>query len=390
MDFDIDICRAVGVPSREDGTPNVLRIDDESFKHPRWGQGLREVLDAVGERSRRAQGLGKAVTYGRGMVFGSCRVYLLAHRKAAFGLLKVGPKRLYVAKGAEEGLAEINPLCVLDFYVVEGHQRGGMGASLFRAMLSREGLRAEKFAYDRPSPKLIGFLRKHFGLAKYQAQSNNFVVFDAYFSPATNGPPSALKHRSSAGSGASANGSAVGSAAPGSRVGGPGGMAGQRSPSAPITIGPRWQHTPDAGATSEEVGILGTPQPHDVAGAVAEALRAASGTEAPRAVSNLDARGVPMLGKSASLPPPAPMPTPQKMLLGPSALRPPPGRGSCVKGHPPGLPDARRRCAPGATGGEPLRGARRTARSASPLTQAARSSLAPSPLVQAMSRGLRI
>ena len=50
-------------------------------------------------------------------------------------------------------------------------------------MLKCEGSRPEKLAYDRPSEKLIGFLRKHFGLAKYVPQNNNFVVFDAYWQP---------------------------------------------------------------------------------------------------------------------------------------------------------------------------------------------------------------
>lgn len=58
------------------------------------------------------------------------------------------------------GLVEISPLCVLDFYVVEGHQRGGMGRQLFDQMLSREDVKAERLGYDRPSPKLIGFLRQ--------------------------------------------------------------------------------------------------------------------------------------------------------------------------------------------------------------------------------------
>lgn len=48
--------------------------------------------------------------------------------------------------------------------------------------MRKEGLSPEMFAYDRPSPKLIGFLRKHYGLSRYVAQNNNFVVFDAYFS----------------------------------------------------------------------------------------------------------------------------------------------------------------------------------------------------------------
>jgi len=53
---------------------------------------------------------------------------------------------------------------------------------MFEYMLSEEKVRPEKLAYDRPSPKLIGFLRKHYGLADYVSQSNNFVIFKQYFS----------------------------------------------------------------------------------------------------------------------------------------------------------------------------------------------------------------
>jgi alpha-tubulin N-acetyltransferase 1 len=39
----------------------------------------------------------------------------------------------------------------------------------------------EKLAYDRPSEKLTGFLKKHYGLAKFIPQNNNYVIFDKYF-----------------------------------------------------------------------------------------------------------------------------------------------------------------------------------------------------------------
>ena len=35
--------------------------------------------------------------------------------------------------------------------------------------------------YDRPSPKFIAFLAKHYGLRDYVPQTNNFVVFKQYF-----------------------------------------------------------------------------------------------------------------------------------------------------------------------------------------------------------------
>lgn len=44
-----------------------------------------------------------------------------------------------------------------------------------------------KIAYDKPSPKLLGFLRKHYGLSRYIPQNNNFVVFSAYFTDYVSG-----------------------------------------------------------------------------------------------------------------------------------------------------------------------------------------------------------
>lgn len=55
-------------------------------------------------------------------------------------------------------------------------------------MLQAEQLTAEQLAYDRPSPKLLSFLHKHYGLASYIPQSNNFVVFEAYFQHHSVGP----------------------------------------------------------------------------------------------------------------------------------------------------------------------------------------------------------
>ena len=47
--------------------------------------------------------------------------------------------------------------------------------------MENENLPAHKYAYDRPSPKLLGFLRKHFGLTSYSPQANNFVIYDQYY-----------------------------------------------------------------------------------------------------------------------------------------------------------------------------------------------------------------
>lgn len=53
---------------------------------------------------------------------------------------------------------------------------------MFEKFLRAEGKAPDKLAYDRPSEKLISFLKKHYGLVKFVPQNNNFVVFDRYFS----------------------------------------------------------------------------------------------------------------------------------------------------------------------------------------------------------------
>ena len=48
-------------------------------------------------------------------------------------------------------------------------------------MLAYEKVNACNIGYDRPSPKLMGFLRKHYKLTDYLPQNNNYVVFKDYF-----------------------------------------------------------------------------------------------------------------------------------------------------------------------------------------------------------------
>lgn len=75
---------------------------------------------------------------------------------------------------------QTRPLCVLDFYVHESCQRSGIGRMLFEAMLRHQGVHPIELAYDRPSLKLIAFLRKHYAAAATLPQANNFVVFRGF------------------------------------------------------------------------------------------------------------------------------------------------------------------------------------------------------------------
>lgn len=84
------------------------------------------------------------------------------HSGLVVGLLKVGRKSLYVFDKYGD-TKHVNAPCVLDFYIHESRQRAGLGKVLFEHMLEYENLLPEQLAIDRPSEKLLSFLRKHYG-----------------------------------------------------------------------------------------------------------------------------------------------------------------------------------------------------------------------------------
>ena len=151
---------------------------------------VRHVLDTMGKRSMVAQGLSKPITSFGGMRAGDFRLYLsIGAGGAVRGLLKVGTKQLFVRRKPDAEYCQVSPLCVLDFYVHEGCQRGGVGSALFQHMLAHERADAPALGYDRPSPKLIAFLAKHHGLKHYTPQGNNFVLFEQFWAAPRGRPP---------------------------------------------------------------------------------------------------------------------------------------------------------------------------------------------------------
>mmetsp|Transcript_26943 Transcript_26943/g.75930 ORF Transcript_26943/g.75930 Transcript_26943/m.75930 type:complete len:516 (-) Transcript_26943:541-2088(-) len=148
---------------------------------------LRRVVDTAGELSAKAQGLGAVITDLSRVQSHNHILYLAASVSVTgtkvLGMLKLGNKKLFIRVDTGE-LKEIEPLCVLDFYVHESCQRIGLGGELMDHMLHDLRVTPARLAYDRPSSKLLPFLRKRFGLSDYIPQSNNFVVFRKYFSSA--------------------------------------------------------------------------------------------------------------------------------------------------------------------------------------------------------------
>jgi len=145
-------------------------------------QRIMEIIDRMGEASARAQGLRQPITtVAKVRNHPEHTVFLLVERSAVVGLLKVGKKNLFMVNQQGEQ-NEVYPMCVLDFYVHESRQRSGCGRRLFETMLQRVQTHPRCMAVDRPSPKLLGFLKKHYGLAQNIPQVNNYVIFQGFFS----------------------------------------------------------------------------------------------------------------------------------------------------------------------------------------------------------------
>merc|ERR1712212_1179634 len=160
---------------------------------------LKEIIDKLGHRSGRAQGLNHSITTFDKCTLGDRLVlYILRDKPRArtsqpdngdakseteetvhpgksgkvFGFIKVGHKPLFIMDLNGNQL-EVNPLCVLDFYVLEDYQRCGYGKKLFEFMLKDQMIsNPGQLAIDRPSVKFKSFLRKHYGLSRNIPQVN--------------------------------------------------------------------------------------------------------------------------------------------------------------------------------------------------------------------------
>lgn len=143
---------------------------------------VSRAIDHLGALSGTAQRLAQPITSYSKVLATDVRLYLLCDDNEAVGILKVGKKKLFLYDSMTK-LRECTPLCVLDFFVLESMQRQGCGRALFDHMITNERVHPANLAYDRPSPKLTSFLRKHFGLAGGINQSNSFLIFHSFWTP---------------------------------------------------------------------------------------------------------------------------------------------------------------------------------------------------------------
>uniref|UniRef100_H2UH27 Alpha-tubulin N-acetyltransferase 1 n=1 Tax=Takifugu rubripes TaxID=31033 RepID=H2UH27_TAKRU len=129
------------------------------------------VIDELGKASARAQQLPAPVTSASKMKSQRHQLYLLKDgesnggRGVVTGFLKIGYKKLFLLD-LQSVHVEAEPLCVLDFYIVESLQRHGYGLEVFDFMLQDKNLDPVLMAYDRPSPKLLSFLANHYHLTE--------------------------------------------------------------------------------------------------------------------------------------------------------------------------------------------------------------------------------
>ncbi|CAD7014367.1 unnamed protein product [Ceratitis capitata] len=150
---------------------------------------ISAIIDRLGELSANAQKLNKPITTAQKLRQSDNQVvYLMAdvakgseRGDEVVGLLKIGTKDLYLFDELGQARKVDNVPCILDFYIHDSRQRMGLGKKLFETMLNEEKWNPVKCSVDRPSEKLLGFLKKHYGLERAIPQANHFVLYDGFF-----------------------------------------------------------------------------------------------------------------------------------------------------------------------------------------------------------------
>lgn len=101
-----------GMGSVQSSTRAIVRAMPEVQNY------LHDIIDRMGAASSKAQGLPAIITSASKLFTSDNRLYLRAEGNTVIGLLKVGPRKLFIRNEAGN-IKEIAPLCVLDFYVHE-------------------------------------------------------------------------------------------------------------------------------------------------------------------------------------------------------------------------------------------------------------------------------
>ncbi|XP_008279561.1 alpha-tubulin N-acetyltransferase 1 isoform X3 [Stegastes partitus] len=195
MEFPFDINQIF--PERVSILDQSLVAGRRSAGRPDLQAHIATVIDELGRASAKAQQLTAPITSASKLQTQKHQLYLLKDGESSggrgliVGFLKVGYKKLFLLD--RQGVhIEAEPLCVLDFYIAENLQRHGYGLELFDFMLQHKNFEPVMMAYDRPSPKFLSFLAKHYCLTQSVPQVNNFVVFEGFFLNRSGSPSSPL------------------------------------------------------------------------------------------------------------------------------------------------------------------------------------------------------
>ena len=98
---------------------------------PAQKQNMTLIIDTMGARSAKAQGLPSIITTMSKVISNDHTLYIASSDSEVRGILKMGKKHLFI-RNAVGNITEITPLCCLDFYVHESCQREGIGHKLFQ------------------------------------------------------------------------------------------------------------------------------------------------------------------------------------------------------------------------------------------------------------------
>jgi hypothetical protein len=93
-----------------------------SHAQPRVRAALEQIVNEMGNLSAKAQGLGAVITTLNKLLVTDHRLYIHRSDRSINGILKVGKKNLFIRESLSGTMHEIEPLCVLDFYVHESVQ----------------------------------------------------------------------------------------------------------------------------------------------------------------------------------------------------------------------------------------------------------------------------
>uniref|UniRef100_A0A8C6EXC4 Alpha tubulin acetyltransferase 1 n=1 Tax=Marmota marmota marmota TaxID=9994 RepID=A0A8C6EXC4_MARMA len=162
-------------PARRPGTTTPARVDLQ--------QQIMTIVDELGKASAKAQNLPAPITSASRMQSNRHVIYVLkdtsarpAGKGAIIGFLKVGYKKLFVLDD-REAHNEVEPLCILDFYIHESVQRHGHGRELFQHMLQVNNFVIFEgfFAHQHPPARKLPPKRAEGDIKPYSSSDREFL-----------------------------------------------------------------------------------------------------------------------------------------------------------------------------------------------------------------------